>query len=752
MYLKNIFATILGVFFALNLVAQDFDNYQLLKSTGTIPKDFLIPSSEKYKQEIENIDKEASKTAQKDEKQFYLESNFLIDDLLQSARVLFNDPISEYINKVADELLKDDREMRQKLRFYAIRSSAVNAFATNQGIIFVNVGLLAQLESEAQLAFILAHEICHVRHGHALNMFLETQRISRYTSTQELMKKTSFDDKMVATNYFSKELETHADKEGLTLYLKSKYSLEDLDGVFDVLQYAYLPFDIVPFKRDFFENEFIKLPDDYFLKDEELLGIDGEYEEDDSKSTHPNISKRRIACTEAIATENKAGRQHFIIGTEAEFLKIRDIARFELAYYYLHHGQFQEAIYACYILKEKYPNSHYLANILSKALYGYAKFKNELAGIKPYSVTYSDSDMDGSMMSRGLYKTIEGPSQQIYYCLEKLKPKEATVLALRHVWDAAEKYPNDKEIQDIRKDLFLELTYHYEKPSEFASRTLKEAEDEKKLQDSLAKLAVADTTTANTKLSKYDKIKKQKEEEEAKPVPTTPEEFTKYAFRDIVNSNKFKDLFADGEKERERRKKRDEYYQSSEGRAYLNKKRKRNATALGIDSVLVYMPYYLKVSESNEKVKVDYLKSEKNQIQLTDFVQQNAKMAKVHAKVLNVNALTESDADAFNELRVLAEWMSQQNLFGNNLLMKGFNQDMIDAIIQKYGMKYLLFTGVVSIQKSRSSFALWSVLFDLESGRYQVIKDDFFSQKDHKNVLNAHLFDVFFQLKSKYKG
>ena len=46
-------------------LAQDFDNYQLLKSTGTIPGDFLMPSSEKYKKEIENIDKDEKRTDKK---------------------------------------------------------------------------------------------------------------------------------------------------------------------------------------------------------------------------------------------------------------------------------------------------------------------------------------------------------------------------------------------------------------------------------------------------------------------------------------------------------------------------------------------------------------------------------------------------------------------------------------------------------------------------------------------------------------
>ena len=560
-------------------IAQDFDHYELLKSTGKIPKDFLIPSSEKYKKELESIDSDAQKTEKKDQKQFFLESNFLIDDLLQSAKVLFNDPITEYVNKIADELLKEDKEMRQKLRFYAVRSSAVNAFATNQGIIFVNVGLLAQLESEAQLAFILAHEIAHVRHGHPLEMFLESQKIDRYTRRSELMQKTSFDDRIVAKNFFSKDLEISADKEGLELYLESKYSLDDLSGVFDVLQYSYLPFDVTPFKKEFFENEFITLPEEYFLAEEELNGIDGEYEEEDSKSTHPSIEKRREACKNTIANHSNNGRTRFVTATEEAFLKIRDIARFELAYYYLHAFRYQEAIYACYILQQKYPNSSYLKKTIAKSLYGYTKFKNEMEGVKPYSISYNDDAIHIESMEEDAHEDIEGPAQQIYYFMAQLKPNELTVLALRYVWDALEDSPNDSELQEMLEDLFLELSYHYEKRSEFSSQSIKDIEAEKAAKsqaDSLKKTQIK-AEKKPKKLSKYDKIKKQKKEkEEIEEEEIEPEEFAKYAFRDILKSKEFKKLFAAGQTEKENREARSEYYSSSEGRTELRKRRNRS--------------------------------------------------------------------------------------------------------------------------------------------------------------------------------
>lgn len=736
------------------LFAQDFNNYELLKSTGTIPQEFLTPSSEKYKKELENVNQEAKRSDQKDQKQFYLESNFVVDDLLQSAKVLFNDPITEYINKVADELLKNDLELRKKVRFYAVRSSAVNAFATNQGIIFVNVGLLAQLENEAQLAFILAHEISHVRHKHALDMYMEAQKINRYSSRSDLMENTSFDDKMVATNYYSKELESEADQEGLELYLRSKYSLNDLDGVFDVLQYSYLPFDILPFKREFFENEFNTFPEDYFLLEEDINEINGEYEEEDSKSTHPSIDKRRDACAAVVAKNSSKDRKSFLVNTQEVFLNIRDIARFELTYYYLHAFRYQDAIYASYILLQKYPNSLFLKKIIAKSLYGFTKFQNELKGVKTYSVSYSDDGVDSDYMSRSAYKKIEGPSQQVYYFLSRLKPDELTVFTLRYVWDLTAEYANDDELNHIKEDLFLELAYHYNKRSEFSTQSIVEieaAELAQQEQDSVDK--VSNTTSDNTsnKLSKYDKIKKQKKKQEViTEEEIEEEEYAKYTFRDILDETEFKDLFSQGQLEKKERENRNEYYNSSAGRAEIRKRKKRNSVALGIDSVLVYSPYYVKIIDGR-KAKIDHLTSEKNQALLTDLLLKNAKIANLDITLLSNTNLSASDAEAFNELRVLSDWMSQQNRFGGSLLMKSFNQNYTDAIVKKYGVKYLLFTGVASLQRNKTHWLYWSVVFDLTTGRYSVIKEDYYKRKDTKTQLNAHLFDALFQIKSKPK-
>ena len=159
--------------------AQDFENYKPLQSTGIVPADFTTLSFDKVQADVDAIDQSQSRSDRKTKERFYLQSNYFIDDLLLSGRVLFNDPISQYVEKVGNKVLEHEPELQGKIRFYTIKSTVVNALATNQGIIFINLGLIAQLENEAQLAFVLSHELIHYKNNHVLNAYVENTKISQ---------------------------------------------------------------------------------------------------------------------------------------------------------------------------------------------------------------------------------------------------------------------------------------------------------------------------------------------------------------------------------------------------------------------------------------------------------------------------------------------------------------------------------------------------------------------------------------------
>ncbi len=85
-----------------------------------------------------------------------------------------DDPVVvEYINEIGNEMVAFAPDQLFKYHFYVVKADEFNAFATPAGHIFINSGLLMAMESEHELAGILAHEIAHVYCRHI------SQRIER---------------------------------------------------------------------------------------------------------------------------------------------------------------------------------------------------------------------------------------------------------------------------------------------------------------------------------------------------------------------------------------------------------------------------------------------------------------------------------------------------------------------------------------------------------------------------------------------
>ena len=87
---------------------------------------------------------------------------------------IIDDPvIVEYVNKVGNRIVAGLEDSLFNYKFHVINVDTYNAFAIPAGYIFINSGLLAVMDSEEELAGILAHEIAHVNARHI------SQRIER---------------------------------------------------------------------------------------------------------------------------------------------------------------------------------------------------------------------------------------------------------------------------------------------------------------------------------------------------------------------------------------------------------------------------------------------------------------------------------------------------------------------------------------------------------------------------------------------
>jgi len=75
--------------------------------------------------------------------------------------------LQDYINRIGQSLVANSDRPKLPFTFTVLDSPDINAFATPGGFIYVNRGLFAYLDSEAELAGVIAHEIGHVTARHA---------------------------------------------------------------------------------------------------------------------------------------------------------------------------------------------------------------------------------------------------------------------------------------------------------------------------------------------------------------------------------------------------------------------------------------------------------------------------------------------------------------------------------------------------------------------------------------------------------
>ncbi|MFT5483554.1 MAG: putative Zn-dependent protease [Halieaceae bacterium] len=90
------------------------------------------------------------------------------EELMAKGAAYDNKELQAYVQKVGNRLEENSHRANLDYTFTVINDENINAFALPGGYIYINRGLLAYLENEAQLAAVLGHEIGHVTARHSL--------------------------------------------------------------------------------------------------------------------------------------------------------------------------------------------------------------------------------------------------------------------------------------------------------------------------------------------------------------------------------------------------------------------------------------------------------------------------------------------------------------------------------------------------------------------------------------------------------
>lgn len=503
--MKHIFL-FLAFLFSFTSFSQEnnfFDDYKRMISFGPIPKAFTTSTVDKISE------KEASEHLEmsgKDKKEFIQSVNYSIDELLQSGMIVFGDETSKYVQDVANKLLANHPDLLNELQFFVMKSNITNAMSTDQGIVFVTLGLLSQVENEAQLAYVLAHEITHYTQKHMQRGFEEGKH-ARYRS---------YDEMVTDMSARSREKENEADVIGVKLFHEAGYSKDDITGVFNVLMYCYLPFDEVKLPKDYFNNEYMYIPEDFFPTDINPIKAEADY--DDSKSTHPNIKHRKDSTNKLIAQYKNWGDKHYFFSKE-RFKHVQTIARFEGLRVDLINHQYASVLYNVFLLEKEFPNSRFLSKAKANAWLGLSQSK--IFGDFKKALTDPNK--------------IEGESYAMYYLLKEFSPEQMITVGLRIIEDQVKRFPNDTEILAIKMQM-IDLMVQSGKfiPENYKTITYLEAKANSESSGPKNKKKIVKKETKFEKIQNKTNISNE---------GFSPNNFYKYAISDLMKDEEFLRLF-----------------------------------------------------------------------------------------------------------------------------------------------------------------------------------------------------------------
>jgi len=154
-----------------------------------------------------------------------------------------NQAANHYLNVMGQTIAQfsDKPETFGGYRFMIMNTEEINAFAAPGGLILVSKGLLRCCKSEDELAAVLAHEIAHVQHGHAIGAISKSRWTSALTTSlaeagkqfgpaevAELTKAfegclSDMVNTLVNSGY-ARGLETEADKSAVTILARVGYN------------------------------------------------------------------------------------------------------------------------------------------------------------------------------------------------------------------------------------------------------------------------------------------------------------------------------------------------------------------------------------------------------------------------------------------------------------------------------------------------------------------------------------------------
>lgn len=694
-------------------------------------------------QEIqEQVSADQSRDQSRNEKKFIEASAYEIQELMRSGKVLFNSPWSNYLQRIMQRLLEKAPPPVPHIQAFVYQSTEVNAFATRQGYVLVSTALLAHVNSEADLAFILAHEYVHVKQEHALLAVRKEEHLKKldYRSTsgksQQFLK-------------FNREQELEADNLGFELFMKSPWSALAPLSSMDVLINSAFPTHNHSHDLSDIACLHMPLPDWYSpssLRQRDLVAIENE---DDEQSTHYNVGNRRKNLSKSLIGKDLNAGSDYVLMDSVQFISYQNRAKLEYIRLLINQHNYLLAYDEALGLEKDGFDSEQLEWYKLRAIFALTTslYKGYESEIKP-----------------GKLRLVES-QEYLMHVLENMSKEELLFWAIKH-------HLQVKHVQALGPQIDQNLALLLTKCIDDRGLSWSDLKDEP--YDFEAKATITDSLQA---LLDSDSIPDWKKKNIRKS--NTNKEFMRYGWAQAKSQKRFKQLWdslantkawrtrAPGEKAR------CSVGPSPGEPGYMTPFKRKSTRALPADYRLLALPTEYKSLNLFRENKNNYVRAEKQALRLMPTLQKAAKRAGLAIETLELNPL-KLNPEALRDREVL-EALFYSSL--NDLHAPGAQADYLlhSSIQNRYNSRYLLFSGAMAVKhkpegnlfngfyafffpvfgvptliKSYTSathtLALIS-LVDMQTGALWYQDGEYVKKRDRPDVLEPIMYDLIYQLK-----
>lgn len=152
-------------------------------------------------------------------------------NLLGAVPLVHDETLQRYVNLVGNWVAMQTGRKNTTWRFGVLDTEDINAFAAPGGYIFLTKGLYRQLNNEAELAGVLAHEIAHVTQKHHLKVLKKSSLIgalgqaagNKAKGSDQVVQNLIGNGAEIMARGLDKEAEFEADRVGIIYAARAGY-------------------------------------------------------------------------------------------------------------------------------------------------------------------------------------------------------------------------------------------------------------------------------------------------------------------------------------------------------------------------------------------------------------------------------------------------------------------------------------------------------------------------------------------------